>query len=172
MLRMMSQRVVNLSNDSDMIEQSIRRKASVKSARLEGPPTLPAMTDYAHDGPVAQPIDSEMPLEKVPSVQQFPVHDLPPTALTKHTNPLRGKALGIFGPESRLRKSLCEVLVHPVTEPIILILIIFQTVLLAVGAAPSVYNHPRTDRNGISKIDYALLVLFVLYTIEVISRMV
>src|SRR6202042_158385 len=59
-----------------------------------------------------------------------------------------------------------------ITEPIILILIISQTVLLAVEAAPSVYDHPRADRNGISKIDYALLVLFILYTIEVIARMI
>ena len=172
MLRMMSQRVVNLSNDSGMVEQSIRRKASVRSARLEGPPMLPAMTDYAHDGPADQPVDPETPLEKVPSVQQFQVHEVSPTASSTRTNPLRGMSLGIFGPESRLRKALCEVLVHPITEPIILILIIFQTVLLAVEAAPSVYDHPRTDRNGISKIDYALLVLFILYTVEVIARMI
>ena len=172
MLRMMSQRVVNLSNDSGMVEQSIRRKASVRSARLDGPPTLPAMADYAHDGPADQRIDPGPPLEKSPSVQQFQVHEVSPTAPTAHINPLRGKSLGIFGPENRLRKALCEVLVHPITEPIILMLIIFQTVLLAVEAAPSVYDHPRTDKAGISKIDYALLVLFILYTVEVIARMI
>ena len=58
MLRMMSQRVVNLSNDSAMIEQSIRRKSSVRSARLDGPPTFPAMAEYAHDGPSDQPSES------------------------------------------------------------------------------------------------------------------
>jgi voltage-dependent calcium channel len=171
-LRMMSQRVVNLSNDSGMVEQSIRRKSFVRSARLDGPPALPAMADYAHDGPTDQPNEFETPLEKVPSVQQFLDHEVSPTAPAMHTNPLRGNSLGIFGPENRLRKALCEVLVHPITEPIILILIIFQTVLLAVEAAPSAYDHPRTDRKGISKIDYALLVLFILYTTEVIARMI
>jgi voltage-dependent calcium channel len=173
MLRMMSQRVVNLSNDSGMVEQSVRRKASIGDSRLDGPPTLPAMADYAHDGPADQRLDSETPLEKVPSLQQLQVHEESPSASSNaRTNPLRGNSLGIFGPENRLRKALCEILVHPVTEPIILVLIISQTVLLAVEAAPSVYDHPRTDRNGISKVDYALLVLFILYTIEVIARMI
>jgi hypothetical protein len=173
MLRMMSQRVVNLTNDSDMVEQSIRRKSSVRSARLDGPPALPALVDYAHDGPADQSIDPEMPLEKVPSVQQLQLYDVSPTTSATHTNPLRGKSLGIFGPENRLRKALCELLVHPITEPIIFILILFQTVLLAVESAPSaVYDHPRTGGNGTSKIEYALLVLFILYTIEVIARII
>jgi len=173
MLRMMSQRVVNLSNDFGMVEQSVRRKASIGDSRLDGPPALPAMTDYAHDGPADQPLDTETPLEKVPSVQQLQADEESPSAPSNaRTNPLRGNSLGIFGPENRLRKALCEILVHPITEPIIFILIISQTVLLAVEAAPSVYDHPRADSNGISKVDYALLVLFILYTIEVIARMI
>ena len=175
MLRMMSQRVVNLSNDSDMVEQSIRRKSSVRAARLEGPPSFPAMRDYAHDGP-AEPEEqsqSEAPLEKVSSVSSIHEiqkhHHIPPPP---HPNPLRGNSLGIFGPENAVRKALCEVLVNPITEPIILILIVAQTVMLAVQSAPSVANDPRTNDRGISKIDYALLVLFVLYTIEIIARMI
>ena len=119
---------------------------------------------------VTSPANPETPLEKVPPVQQFPALEMSPTDTAMRRNPLRGKSLGFFGPENRLRKGLCEVLIHPVTEPIILILIIFQTVLLAVEAAPSVYDHPRLDKDGISKVDYALLVLFILYTIEVIAR--
>src|SRR4051794_27515431 len=145
MLRMMSQRVVNLSNDSGMVEQSVRRKASIRDARLDGPPALPAMTDYAHDGPANQRLGAETPLGKVPSVQQLQVDEESPSASSNaRANPLRGKSLGIFGPENWLRKALCEILVHPITEPIILILILSQTVLLAVEAAPSVYDHPRT----------------------------
>ena len=175
MLRMMSQRVVNLSNDSEMVEQSIRRKSSVRAARLEGPPSFPAMIEYAHDGPAeleTQP-ESEAPLEKIISATS--IHELQkhhPAPPQPHPNPLRGKALGIFGPENRLRKALCEVLVHPITEPVILILIIAQTVMLAVQSAPSVAIDPRTNDQGISKIDYALLVLFVLYTMEIIARMI
>ena len=86
MLRMMSQRVVNLSNDSGMVEQSVRRKASVGDSRLDGPPVLPAMADYAHDGPVDQRLDSETPLEKVPSIQQLQVHEESPQYLLKRTH--------------------------------------------------------------------------------------
>ena len=172
MLRMMSQRVVNLSNESGMVEENIRRKASVRSPRLDSPSTSPTRANFAQDGPVDQPVDPEPPLEKVPSTQQVQVHNLSPATSTPHKNPLRGNSLGIFGPENRLRKTLCEVLVHPITEPIIFILIIFQTVLLAVESAPSVYDDPRTNKNGISKVEYALLVLFILYTIEFIARVI
>lgn len=175
MLRMMSQRVVNLSNDTAMVEQSLRRKSSVRSSRMDGPPSLPAMTDYAHDGPAQDQPDPGTPLEKVSSIssiQEIRETPLSPKFSKVHTNPLRGKSLGIFGPENGLRKGLCEVLVHPLTEPVILVLIIAQTVLLAVQAAPSVFNDPRINDTGISKIDYALLALFMLYTIEVIVRVI
>lgn len=49
-------------------------------------------------------------------------------------------------------------------EPLILLLILIQTILLTIDAAPSVYNDPRAKSWGTSNIDYALLVLFVIYT--------
>ena len=59
---------------------------------------------------------------------------------------------------------LCDVLIHPATEPLILLLILIQTILLTVDAAPSVYNDPREKAWGTSGIDYALLLLFIIYT--------
>lgn len=41
MVKSMSQRVVNLSNEPEVIEQSIEREESHKNSRLEGPPLLP-----------------------------------------------------------------------------------------------------------------------------------
>ena len=50
------------------------------------------------------------------------------------------------------------------TEPLILSLILVQTILLTVDSAPSVYNDPRAKSWGTSPIDYALLALFSIYT--------
>ena len=168
MLRMMSQRVVNLSNDTEMVEQSIRRKSSVRHARLEGPPSFPAMPDILHEPPPQHTAQPQTPMEeKEPSI---PPLQRPPVRQLTHPNPLRGKSWGIFGPENRLRRALCEMLVHPMTEPVIFALIVVQTVLLAVDSAPSVTNDPRSRGWGRSKIDYALFVLFVLYTLELCAR--
>lgn len=46
----------------------------------------------------------------------------------------------------------------------ILLLILIQTILLTIDAAPSVYQDPRAKSWGTSNIDYALLVLFTIYT--------
>ena len=165
MLRMMSQRVVNLSNDAEVVEQSIRRKSSVGSSRMEGLPSLPAMVNDEHGDPFGE-VDPSSPVEKLPSVTDDHGSHEPFILL----NPLRGKSLGLFGAENKLRKGLCEMLVHPITEPLILILIVVQTVLLALDSAQSVYIDPRSKRWGSSKTDYALFVLFVIYTLEIIAR--
>lgn len=169
MLRMMSQRVVNLSNDTEIVEQSIRRKSSVGSSRLEGPLPLPAMVNDSFADPAEGVMRPLRPAEKLSSTS---------TIIETHCslgpmiqpNPLRGKSLGIFGAENKIRNGLCEMLVHPVTEPLILILIVIQTILLAVDSAQSVYRDPRSNKWGTSKTDYALFVLFVIYTLEVIAR--
>lgn len=168
-VRMMSQRVVNLSHEPDVVESTIRRKSSLKHARLEGPPSFPAMPEYAHDETNDEPTKPPRPIEKAPPIVQDGQF---PRQRWQHSNPLKGNSLGIFPPENKIRKKLCELLVHPVTEPAILVLIVIQTVLLAVDSAPSVYNDPRSRHWGTSKIDYALFVLFVIYTLEIIVRMI
>ncbi|KIX07286.1 uncharacterized protein Z518_01939 [Rhinocladiella mackenziei CBS 650.93] len=164
MLREISQRVVNLSNDSDMVEQSIRRKSSVREHRRPSAsaPPVPNIPDVEDAMPAAPP------LEKIPSVEISPA---PPFVPVYHPNPLLGKSWGIFGPENKLRKFLCEVLVHPLTEPTILLLIVAQTVLLAVNAATdAVYLQTRTSRWGSTGFDYAIFGLFVIYTLELVAR--
>lgn len=165
-LREISQRVVNLSNDSDMVEQSIRRKSSVRQHRRpsSSAPPLPETQDE-EEAPPAQ-----SPLEKIPSTEVSPA-PFTPISPIHHPNPLLGKSWGVFGPENRLRKWLCEILVHPLTEPTILLLIVSQTVLLAVNAASdAVYLHTRTKHWGSTGFDYAIFGLFVLYTLELIAR--
>ncbi|WEW55818.1 calcium channel protein [Emydomyces testavorans] len=163
MMRMMSQRVVNLSNEPELVEQTLRRKSSLKSARLEEPPSLPAMTDYAHDIR-----DSSSKSHQGTPEKRFPFIDL--KQRSPKVNPLRGNSLGIFSAENRLRKALCEVLIHPATEPIILILIIIQTVLLAVES--SVEKRSVVKRWGDSVFDYVFFGLFTIYTLELAARII
>lgn len=156
-MRMMSQRVVNLSNEPEVLEQTIQRGESLKQARLEAPPSLPAVVNPFDDGPEVAASPQE---EK----------KAPTTAWRDHSNPLRGKALGIFAPDNRIRAWLLDVLVHPVTEPFILIVIVIQTILLTIQTAPSVFIHPRSTHWGNSTLDYLFFVIFLLYTIEIIAR--
>ena len=162
MFRKMSQRVVNLSNEPELLDQ-IGRQPSTRLATLEGPPSFPAMTEYAHD----EPLQTPTPIEKdPPSINVAPTHEKwePPS------NPLKGKSLGLFGPENPIRLWLCELLVHPITEPAILVLILLQTIFLAIDAAPSLAYGGRSMVWGTTWTDAAMLVLFVIYTLEVVAK--
>lgn len=160
-VKAMSQRVVNLSNEPDVVAESSRGRTSTDMSRLDGPPSLHLMDEEAFDNP-EEPFAAA---EKPPSV----VHVVPDQM---QPNPLKGKSLGIFSPESTIRKFLCEVLIHPVTEPAILVLIIVQTILLAVDSSPSVYTTPRPPFWGDSLNDYIFLGLFSVYTLEIIARVI
>ncbi|KAF3480166.1 calcium-channel protein [Arthroderma uncinatum] len=159
MMRMVSQRVVNLSNEPEVIESVMRQKSVLKHARMDAPPSLPAMMEYAHDVASSDTLNETGP-EKQPSrVRRKHMH---PTL-----SPLRGKSLGIFSPDNRIRKWLCEVLVHPVTEPIILLLIVVQTILLAIES--SVHSGRRQGWSS-PGVDISFLVIFIIYTLELIAR--
>ena len=166
MMRKMSQRVVNLSNEPDMIEQSMLRKAS--QAVMTEPPLFPAMAEYAHDEPA---LPHPRPFEKV-RTSRGNVKDLPQPQWQAQSNPLKGKTLGIFDADSKVRTRLCNLLVHPFTEPFILVLIIIQTILLAIESSPSVYLVPRPQRWPGSWIDFGLLGLFIIYTLEIAVRII
>ena len=164
MLRKMSQRVVNLSNEPEIVETI--RQPPTRHARMDAPPSFPAMTEYAHDeaGPPSPP-----PPEKEPPhvAAEEAREDWKP-----HINPLKGKSLGIFGPNSRIRRTLCEILVHPVTEPFILVLIVVQTIFLAVDAANSIGYYQRLGAWGSHWTDAAFFTLFVIYTLEILAHVI
>lgn len=80
--------------------------------------------------------------------------------------PLKGNSLFIFSPQNPLRRFLCDVLVYPATEPLLLILMIAQAVLFTVEALPSLSNW------GHVSLEWALLGIFVVSTIEVIARII
>lgn len=154
-MQMMSQRVVNLSNEP--VEQAILRRESMKKSKHDEPPGSPAMQDY-DDG-----------LQRPESVGEKEVSQ---TVWKKQVNPFKGKSLGIFSPDNPLRTWLCDVLVHPFTEPFILMVIVIHAILLTIQSAHSVWTHPRSDRWGSQAIDYALFVIFVIYTVELSVRII
>lgn len=165
MMRKMSQRVVNLSNEPELVEQSIRRQPSTKHSRLEEPPSFPAMAEYAHD----EPQQTSPHIEKThPHIATNEAQELG----FKPRNPLKGKSLWIFPPDNWIRLKVCEMLVHPVTEPVILVLIIVQTILLTVDSVPKRAFQMRPETWGSSWINLAMLVLFSIYTIEIAARII
>ena len=164
-VRKMSQRVVNLSNEPEIVEQSIRRQPS-RDARLEAPPSFPAYIEYGNDesGTAFSPLEKSRPT--ITAVGQEP------ETFKRQPNPLKGKSLGVFPPDNWIRLRLCEMLVHPLTEPIILVLIFVQTLLLAIDSAPKLKEGDRPKVWGASWIDFVLVVLFVIYTLEIIARVI
>ena len=110
MMRNISQRVVNLSNEPDVVEHSIRRKPS--QARLTEPPSLPAMTEYAHDERPGG--DAPVPIEKDPTTRIVGIDPTPELGPgPPQQNPLKGSSLGFFPADNQLRVALCDLLVHP-----------------------------------------------------------
>ncbi|KAG6811221.1 hypothetical protein H0H92_008482 [Tricholoma furcatifolium] len=86
--------------------------------------------------------------------------------------PIRGRTLGFLGTDSKVRLALFNFLVHPWTEPSILVLIIINAVVLTIQAAPSL-TLATSDGSSVppqitgyfhSWEDYALFVLFIIFT--------
>ncbi len=85
---------------------------------------------------------------------------------------MRGKSLGILGPESPLRKSVATVLAQWWMEPVILLLILVNTVTLIIQSGKSVYSDPRPRYYFGDISDYILLVIFSIYTLEIVARII
>ncbi|KAF9890294.1 calcium channel protein [Aspergillus nanangensis] len=159
MMKSMSQRVVNLSNEPEVVEQSILREESQKNSRLEAPPELPDLPGYAHDAPSTPSLNGQSPNKKAKSWK---------TIWRQVNNPLRGKALGLLGPDNALRVRLCDILVHPFTEPFILVVILIQLILLTIESARSMWRYPRDW--GKNPMDYPYFAIFIIYTLELIAK--
>ncbi|KHJ36377.1 putative ion transporter [Erysiphe necator] len=188
-MRAMSQRVVNISGEAEMIEATAQLEAS-RQESISSVESKESISSNSHElKPAVQSnhkgksIESEaLPTTRLPTAPiekairffggiQSELDDLNDSN-KKLPNPLRGKALGYFSQESYVRNSLCNLLVYPLTEPFILILIIAQLILLAIESSQNVYEHPRITRWGASPIDYALLIIFIIFTIELAARII
>ncbi|KFA51767.1 hypothetical protein S40293_05859 [Stachybotrys chartarum IBT 40293] len=170
-VRAMSQRVVNIGGEGDIIDHRASRHRSrspkTDSQRFSRDDVDIALADE-HITPFGSS-ETEKPGEN--SYFRSPHQSLTPIRQAS-VNPLKGRALGVFSSNNRFRLWLCELLLNPYTEPFILFLIILQTILLAVEAAPNVFSegNGRPDRWGQQAIDWAILGLFIIFTLELIAR--
>lgn len=204
MVRAMSQRVVNLSGETEVIEESARREASLQTARKasrtsrtsrrnressreedaesdlssldeESEPQLHRKANPLGPGPNQR---GQIPAAQAEKTRR-PLNGVNPEAswefeMPGPSNPLKGKTLGIFSAESRIRNTLCDLLVYPYTEPAILLLIMVQTVLLTIRGSTDTYAPGNKSPSGWSSkpIDLALLALFIIFTLEIMARII
>ncbi|TEB23953.1 high-affinity cell membrane calcium channel [Coprinellus micaceus] len=102
----------------------------------------------------------------------------PPMPDLRQALPIRGRTLGFLGPNSRIRLALFNFLIHPATEPVILVLIILNAVVLTAQAFPSLTLPTANGPTLPPKIsgyfhaweDYVLFALFIVFTIEAFAR--
>lgn len=176
-VRAMSQRVVNVSGENVLESQKRRQRSRSPSADAPRDP-LPTTPEFEIDTSYPSQLyqNNQSPTEKKGQTEYIFPSDPGPLSpvVGRIPNPLKGKSLGIFSPDNPIRTGLCDILVQPWTEPFILILIVLQTILLCVEAAPNVFDDGdgRPERWGRTPIDWAIFVLFVIYTIEITARII
>lgn len=175
-VRAVSQRVVNISGDTDVVGHQVsQRQRSRSPSRSERRPSIdPRPAEYYDDG--SYPSQTQNAAAEKVEGQEFFATEVPalPRRSQPPLNPLKGRSLGIFGPESPIRMKLSNALVNPYIEPIILLLIVFQAILLTIESAPNVFSdgNGRPERWGQRWIDWAMLGLFLVFTLELCARIV
>ncbi|CAJ2513426.1 Uu.00g015450.m01.CDS01 [Anthostomella pinea] len=177
-VRAMSQRVVNISGEGESIDQRRQRSRSpsVDSRRPSVSPGHASFNTGMMDTSYTSQVYPSSPGEKRGQFDwSYAEAPLPPRRGGPMPNPLKGRSLGIFHPDSFIRRKLCDILVNPYLEPTLLVLIVLQAVLLAVEAAKNVYE-PGNGRPGLwdpsSAINWALLTLFIIFSVEIIFRII
>ncbi|WFD43180.1 calcium channel protein [Malassezia psittaci] len=85
---------------------------------------------------------------------------------------LRGKSLTYFGPTHPVRLWCARVLEQKWVEPLILALITINLVVLIVSSSRDVLAHPIRNDFLKNSEQILLLVVFVLYTLELVARMI
>ncbi|KAJ7661709.1 Ion transport protein-domain-containing protein [Mycena rosella] len=109
-------------------------------------------------------------LERLPDDKKDDDDHLPDLA---QTLPIRGRTLGFLGPTNPLRLICFNFLVYPWTEPVILLLIIFNAVVLTIQASrPLTLADPPLRVTGYFHAweDYALFSLFIVFSLEAAAR--
>ncbi|KAF4123347.1 voltage-dependent calcium channel [Geosmithia morbida] len=173
-VRAMSQRVVNISGDAEIADQ----RASMHRSRSPNGSDRHRSRDAS---PIPSPVEEpgsrspiRSPGEKGGAQDYFSTPIPDPGPRQPPPNPLKGRTLNIFEANNPIRLWLCDLLVKPYTEPLILLLIILQTVLLTIESASNVFTpgHERPTHWGHRWIDWAMLGLFIVFTLELIGRII
>ena len=172
-LRRVSVRVVNLSGShaaaaaaagGDTDDENEARERPPTSAR---PPASPIRA--AEDGP-----RSPLPLSEAEQAKARAMRAEELAKLEREQwRVLRGKSLGFFGPQSRLRRACADALAWSGTQPVILLAIVLETVVLAIQASKDVFTNPRPAEGYFHDWeDYVLFVIFALFTLEIAARII
>lgn len=188
-VRAMSQRVVNISGESEVVEKrSSRRRSGSPESRIHSQTHSRAQSQVPSRTHSRDPSRTRSPVNSIGVDTSYPsqLANLTPEKANEQIhysvekeaplgpmpNPLKGTSLGLFPAESPIRKWLCDVLVNPYTEPIILLLIVLQTILLTIESSGDVFadggNRPK--RWGTQAIDWAILGLFIVFSLELVAR--
>lgn len=169
MVRAMSQRVVNISGEGDPTRP--RRGSHVSSRPSHDVSERHSDHSASPVGPMFVDTSYQSQLQEDGSEKLSPVRS---RGSGISINPLKGKTLGIFSPNNPIRISLCNILVNPYTEPAILLLIVLQVALLSAEAAPDVFSpgHGRPERWSGRIIDWIMLALFIVFTLEIVARVI
>lgn len=173
-VRAMSQRVVNISGDTEFADQRTSRDRSRSiqgSERSFGRERSPSVfADTAYHSPSTHPT-AEKNTEQHHLTTEVPS---PQGPRQPAPNPLKGRTLNIFGSDSRVRLWFCDLLVNPYAEPLILLLIVLQTIFLTIESASSVFaeGNGRPERWGHRWTDWVMLGLFIIFTVELIARII
>lgn len=77
-----------------------------------------------------------------------------------------------MGPQNRFRLAMAKLLSHWWVEPLILVLIVANLVFVILQSSRNVFKHPRRDGFFDYWEDFALLGIFIVYTVEVLARIV
>lgn len=166
-VRAMSQRVVNISGEGEPFDPRVSDRQSRSPGEDHGQGQVLG-TSYQSQ------VFHNTGEKSNEHTSTIPGPPPPIQSRSSMRNPLKGKSLGFFGPENVVRRRLCDLLVHPFTEPVILTLIVLQLVLLTVEAAPNVFEpgNGRPATWGTTWIDYAMLSLFIIFTLELMARII
>lgn len=86
---------------------------------------------------------------------------------------LKGKTLGIFGPRHPLRLGLFRLFHSGHVDPLIFLLIILDAVILTIQSSKSVWDSPRPTKGYFHTWeDWALFILFCIFTVECVARII
>ncbi|BGP38716.1 calcium channel protein [Rhodotorula kratochvilovae] len=173
-LRRISVRVVNVAgaDAEEMNEAELAAAEKEKEGQEEGAgrrgsaATLGTLggEEEVEAGAEARDAGEKDPGEKEVWEKKYGAHE-------KAYRQLRGKTLGVFGPDNPLRQGCARVLTARWTEPLILVLIILQVVVQTIQAAPNVYEHPRPTKGFFHGWeDWVLFAIFCAYTVEIAGR--
>ena len=144
-----SNRVVNISNE----------KSNIRS-----PFDTTSPLDEEPENPFEDPnteLAAKQSLLSQQVVEETPISD-----------ELRGESLKLFGPKNYIRNALCELLLHPATEPVIFTIILLQTILLAAQGWGNIDLIPFENRHQEDWMEWTIFAIFVIYTFEVIARII